>query len=81
MTAAKFQHIHIGQVWSVHDHHYGTRRYARVANTTSKVNEPPGLGDRVAVVNTETGRRTFMQASTLRDYWRLEREAPADDQQ
>lgn len=69
VTSKKIREIHIGQVWSISDNHYGGRRYARVYATTDKVNDPFHVGDRVSVVNLKTGRRTHMKASTLRKHW------------
>lgn len=80
VTSKEFQEIHIGQVWSVRDHHHAGRRSVRVVGTTDHINDPTAAGDRLSAVNTETGRRTYMKASTLRKFWRLEREANTDEQ-
>lgn len=80
MVITGFREIHIGQVWSVHDHNQGGRRYVRVVSTTDRINDPTAAGDRVSVVNVHTGRRTHMKATTMRKYWRRETEAGTDEQ-
>lgn len=72
--------IRIGQTWSISDNHYGGRRYVLVYATTEHVNDPTAAGERVSVINQDTGRRTHMKASTLRKHWVREQEAPADEQ-
>lgn len=80
VTSRKIREIHVGQMWSIADNHYGGRRYVWVVGTTDHINDPTAVGDRVSAVNVHTGRRSFMKASTLRKHWVCEQEAPADEQ-
>lgn len=74
-TNREFLRIFPGQMWSVIDNYRNTRRYATVTATTELVNDPDQHAERVSVVNTESGRRGYLKASTLRTYWHLEVEA------
>lgn len=79
-TKRAFIPIYCGQVWSVADNYRSIRRQAVVIATTDRINDPDEHGERVTMVNTESGRHAYMKATTLRAYWRLEGEA-GDEQQ
>lgn len=65
--------IRPGQLWSVHTQ--GTRRYVRIVSLQSGANDPDEPAAKVTAENVDTLRRSHPLASTVRGYWRLEREA------
>lgn len=76
MPPKPFQEIHPGQRWSVQDNYRGARRTVEILNTTPSINDPSANGDRAMAANVDTGYKSYLKASTLRRFWRLEQEAP-----